>query len=265
MRQVVCISWGTKYGAPYVNRLFAMVRRNLAGPFRFVCFTDRADGMADGVEALPLPPMEAEVPARPGQWGKSRLWAERLADLEGPFLFLDLDVVILGDLAPFFEHGASGDVILARNPNTPFERLGQTSVYRAPVGALSPLRDMFLAAPLEVQARYRFEQRFVTREAPGGVSFWPRGWVVHYRHHCRRTFPLNYALAPRPPAGARIVIFAGGMNPPEAIAGKGWGAAPVGARAHLAATFTERRRGSVARHLRAFVRPAPWVAEAWRE
>ena len=40
---------------------------------------------------------------------------------------------------------------------------------------------------------------------------------------------------------------------------------PVGARAHLAARFTPRRRGSVARHLGAYVRPAPRVAEAWRE
>lgn len=32
--------------------------------------------------------------------------------------------MIPGDLAPFFEVGAPQDVILARNPNTPFERLG---------------------------------------------------------------------------------------------------------------------------------------------
>lgn len=63
MRPVVRISWGTKYGAPYVNRLHGMVRRNLAGPFRFVCVTDADAGLAEGVEAHPLPPMEGEVPA----------------------------------------------------------------------------------------------------------------------------------------------------------------------------------------------------------
>lgn len=86
MRPVVCISWGTKYGAPYVNRLHGMVRRNLAGPFRFVCITDADAGLAEGVEAHPLPPMEGEVPVRPGQCGKSRLRTGRLADLKGPFL-----------------------------------------------------------------------------------------------------------------------------------------------------------------------------------
>ena len=38
-------------------------------------------------------------------------------------------------------------MILARNPNTPFEKLGQTSLFRFPVGKLAPLREMFLADP----------------------------------------------------------------------------------------------------------------------
>lgn len=70
------------------------------------------------------------------------------------------------DLAPFFEHGAPGDVILVRNPNTPFERLGRTSVYRAPVGALASLRAAFLSDPPGMRARHRFDQRIVTRHAP---------------------------------------------------------------------------------------------------
>ncbi len=69
---------------------------------------------------------------------------------------------------------------------------------------------------------YRFEQRFVTREAPGGVSFWPRGWVRHFRAECTRTLPLNFLLPPRLPAGTRVVIFPGNMQPPHAAAGH-WG------------------------------------------
>ena len=45
MKQVICISWGPKYGAPYVNRLYAMVARNLTPPFSFTCFTDDAGGL----------------------------------------------------------------------------------------------------------------------------------------------------------------------------------------------------------------------------
>jgi len=54
-RIVLCMKWGTKYGPEYVNRLYGMVRRHLKGDFRFVCLTDRSDGVRpDG--ALPADP-----------------------------------------------------------------------------------------------------------------------------------------------------------------------------------------------------------------
>ena len=65
-------------------------------------------------------------------------------------------------------------MILARNPNTPLERLGQTSIFRFPVGKLLPLQEKFLADPQGVADTYQFEQRFVTREAPGGVALLAR-------------------------------------------------------------------------------------------
>ena len=30
---IICMKWGTKYGAEYVNRLYNMVKRNLTLPF----------------------------------------------------------------------------------------------------------------------------------------------------------------------------------------------------------------------------------------
>ena len=267
MRQVICTRWGDKYGPLYVNRLFGMVSRHLDGPFRFVCFTDDASGLREGVETRPLPPLGCEPPTGThGIWGKSRLWSADLGGLRGPVLYLDLDVVILGDLSGFFEHGRPDDVILARNPNTPFERLGQTSIYRMPVGALAPLREAFLADPQGIATRYRFEQRFVSRHAPGGIGFWPRGWVAVFKWHCVPTFPLNYALAPRRPRGAKVVLFPGPLNPPDAIAGR-WRAeiATRGPLDHLRALRDGRRVETRREHLRHYVKPAPWVAEAWRE
>ena len=54
-RNVICIKWGDKFGADYVNRLYKMVEKNLTLPHRFVCFTDNSDGILDGVEIRPLP------------------------------------------------------------------------------------------------------------------------------------------------------------------------------------------------------------------
>jgi hypothetical protein len=200
-----------------------------------------------------------------GQWGKSRLWMPDLGGPTGPLLFLDLDVVVTGPLDDFFAWGDPDDVVMARNPDQPFERLGQSSIYRFPVGKLAPLREMFQADPQGVADRYHWEQRFLTRNAPDGVRFWPRSWVRHFRRHCVRTFPLNYVLAPRLPKGARVVIFPGRLNPPDAIAGRWTEKDPVRPpRDHIIAGLRGERRKTLAKHLRHYSLPAPWVAEHWR-
>lgn len=265
-RQVLCIRWGHKYGPDYVNRLFAMVRRNLDG-FDFVCLTDDPTGLDPRIHALPLPDLGCDYPdVRRGIWGKARLWRSDIG-VTGPVLFIDLDMVVTGRLEPFFDHGEPDDVILARNPSTPFERLGQTSIYRFPVGKLQPLHDAFLADPTGIARRYRYEQRFVTRNAPGGVTFWPRRWVSHFRHDCVWFFPLNYVLPPRLPRDARVVMFAGDLNPPDAIAGRYSKRLPAGEgpRAHLRTALRHPHyAGQRIRGVRQYLRPTRWVAEAWR-
>jgi hypothetical protein len=243
------------------------VARNLTPPFAFTCFTDTAEGIRSEVRCEPLPALDVAMPTgTKGIWPKARLWSARLADMEGPVLFMDLDLVVTGSLDGFFEYGEPDGVILARNTNTPFERLGQTSLFRFPVGKLLPLQEKFLADPQGTADRYQFEQRFVTREAPGGIDLWPAPWVRHFRRDCTRTFPLNYVLPPRLPADARVVIFPGGLLPTHAIAGR-WGRhyTPRSRRAHLAGLFAADRPDPPLRYLRHFLLPSPWVADAWAE
>jgi len=266
-KQVICIRWGKKYGVDYVNHLYAMVGRNITPPFDFYCITDDSDGLAPGIQPISLPNLGCEMPkVRQGIWGKSRLWRPDLGGLSGPVLFMDLDLVITGNLDEFFEHGDPDDVILTRNPNTPFERLGQTSLFRFPIGKLEPLRAAFLAAPQEIAETYVFEQRFVTRRAPGGVTFWPKGWVATFKWHCVRQFPLNFFLPPKLAPGTKAVIFPGGLNPPDAIAGRWNLHTPVmGRLQHIKAGVRGEREGSLLRHIRHFILPAKWVEDAWRE
>ena len=175
-----------------------------------------------GYAVRPLPDFDYTAPTNTlGKWPKSRLWGD-LGDITGTVLFLDLDVVVVGNLDDFFSFGDPDDTVLATNPQSvkPFEKLGQTSVYRMRVGKLAGLQDIFRADPQAIADEYRFEQRFVTRRAPGGVKFWPKGWVVHFRADCVPAFPLRYWRTPQVPDGAKIVIFAGSLNPPDAIAGR---------------------------------------------
>jgi hypothetical protein len=266
-KQIICINWGTKYGAAYVNRLYGMVARNLTPPFTFTCFTDNDTGIRAEVRSVPLPDLSCDLPVgTKGIWNKARLWSESLGDLCGPVLFLDLDLVVTSRLDDFFEFGQDDEVVLARNPNTLLERLGQTSVYRFPVGKLAPLKVRFEADPQAIANEYRFEQRFVTRNAPGGVRFWPSNWVRHFRHDCVRSFPMNYFYAPKLPSNTKIVIFPGPLNPPEAIEGCWQEGAPVLAPvAHLRATFSKNRQEGILKHLRHYSLPCRWIADHWVE
>ncbi|WP_341211847.1 glycosyl transferase [uncultured Limimaricola sp.] len=265
IKQVICINWGTKYGAPFINRLYGMVARNITPPFSFTCFTDNREGIRGEVNCQDLPPLDVEMPRNSkGIWPKARLWGPKLGDLSGPVLFMDLDLVVTGSLDDFFTHGDPDDVILSRNPNTPLEKLGQTSVFRFPVGKLVSLQERFRADPQGIADEYRFEQRFVTRNAPGGAKLFPAAWVRHFRMHCRRPFPLNYLVPPKLPSDARIVIFPGGLHPTHAIEGHYPPYAPSSASEHLRGLFSGVRQDRPLRYLRHYIRPSPWVEEHWR-
>lgn len=264
-KQVICISWGTKYGAAYVNRLYGMVARHITPPFTFTCFTDTRDGVRPEVQLRELPPLPCEMPRNtPGKWPKSRLWGRELGGLSGPVLFIDLDVVVTGSLDDFFTYGDPDRVILAHNAAKPFHRLGQTSIFRFPVGKLAPLQAILAEDPQGIGQRYRYEQYFVTKNAPGGVDLWPRAWVRHFRIQCVRPFPLNLVTQPRKPRDARVVIFAGDLNPADAVAGR-WSPdhpADLSIGEHLAHV---RRTGGGFKALRSYVKPTGWVRDAWSE
>lgn len=267
LKQVICINWGTKYGPRYINRLYGMVARNITPPFTFTCFCDDPAGIRDEVRTEPLPPLDVEMPTGTlGIWPKARLWGPELADLEGPVVFFDLDLVITGNLDGFFEYGDPNGVVLSRNPTKPLERLGQTSLFRFPVGSLVELQNKFRADPQGVADTYRFEQRFVTQNAPGGVELFPAAWVRHFRRQCMRPFPINLFQPPRLPRDTRVVIFPGHLLPDDAIAGRYRKKNPHKPVAeHLGDALRKPGLRGKIDHMRHYMKPAPWVADAWRD
>jgi hypothetical protein len=266
IKQIICIKWGTKYGADYANKLYGMVSRNITPPFRFVCFTDDTTDVRSEIECQELPPLDITMPTNTlGKWPKSRLWGEKLGDLTGNVLFLDLDVIVVDSLDPFFEYGKPDDIVLSYNPSNPLERLGQTSCFRFQVGSLISLQEKFKADPQGIADEYRFEQRFVTRNAPGGVKLFPKAWVAHFRRKCRQPFPLNYFKTPKIPKGARIIIFPGDLYPTDAISGRYNPNAADNIKDHLKRIKEPKNLKKPLRHLRHFILPVDWIEKYWKE
>jgi len=88
---VICVKWGTKYGPDYVNKLYNGIKRNTTKPFTFLCFTDNADGLEQGIKAVPLKENWK------GWWGKATLFSKDCG-LEGRNFFIDLDMIITGNI-----------------------------------------------------------------------------------------------------------------------------------------------------------------------
>ena len=245
-RHVLCMKWGTKYGPEYVNRLYGMVRRHLSGSFNFVCLTDDATGIRPEVQCLPIPPLNLHLKPgqRDGAWKKLTTFDADLHGLRGTALFLDVDVVIVGSLDAFFEY--PGDFLIIHDYPR-FWRFGKritgnSSVYRFQLGAHADVLEYFRTHMEEVQANNRNEQTFLSRylHKQGKLAYWPTGWCPSFKYHGIPTWPLNYWREPCVPEGARIMIFHGECNPPDALAGR-----------------RNKRLG--------FIRPARWVAQHWRE
>ena len=252
---IVCLKWGTRYPAFYVNRLYAGVKRNLKRPFRFVCFTNESAELVPGVEVQPIPPPPAGLGERkwPTVYTKLALFKDGCGDLTGPTLFLDIDQVIVGDMDRFFDY-KPGEFCIIHNwierRKLLFRRrpkIGNSSCFRFEAGKMNRVWETF-AADLDFaydQRRFATEQAFMTH-AVGlkHVNWWPEEWVASFKRVCHRVFPLNLFLKPKPPKGASILCFHGNPNPEAAIAG-----------------FQVHRGKNVPLHQRTL--PADWILGLW--
>lgn len=179
-RVIVCMKWGTKYGPEYVNRLYGMVARHLRGAFQFVCLTDSSAGVRSEVRCLPIPSLDLPPGIPERGWTKLTTFEADLHGLRGTALFLDLDVVIVGDITPFFEQ--PGEFLIIHDWKRPWRITGNSSVYRWRLGAHAAVLAEFRATHEAVRARLRNEQAFLSEfmKREGLMSYWPAHWCQNF-------------------------------------------------------------------------------------
>ena len=217
-KNVICIKWGTKFGPQYVNRLYNMVERNLTIPHRFICFTDNAEGLVDGIEVRPLPFLNDEgLPEK--AWKKLGLFSNNLGDLEGEALFLDLDVVIRDNIDCFFEN--EGEFYIIKDWDFENDIIGNSSVFKFIVNKHQDIIDNFYKEGADIRKRYKNEQAFLSYQMKdkGLLKYWDKSWCVSFKRNCLQPFPLNFFKQPNEPMNAKIVVFHGRPNPEQALKG----------------------------------------------
>ena len=92
----------------------------------------------------------------------------------------------------------------------------------------------------QVKNEVRHEQAYLSREIDklGKLEYWPDDWVPSFKYKCCPSWLKSWFVCPSIPLGARIILFHGLPNPPEAIIG---------------------RSGKWYRH----IQPSPWIKDYW--
>jgi hypothetical protein len=216
---IICIKWGKKFPADYVNRLYGMVARNLTIPFRFTCFTEIAEGIREevSIQALPELKLPDGIPER--GWRKLGVLSENFGQLQGKVLFLDLDVVIVSNIDCFFTQ--PGDFLIAHDKKRPKKLEGNSSVFRFTIGEHKEILSKFEENFDNIRQEVRHEQAYLSREIykKNMLEFWPDDWVPSFKYKCAPSWLTSWFKAPGIPQNAKIILFHGLPNPPEAIKG----------------------------------------------
>ena len=245
---VMTIKWGAKYGPHFVNKLYGGVKRNLRRDFRFVCFTDDSDGIRDEVETYPLPQVNRRAVGKFRNGKKQGLFQSGIGDLEGPCLYFDLDVIIVGSIDCFFDYLPTkfcickewlppNKILLHKLKGEPIG--ANSSVFRFEANTMQFIVDRLDAEP-EITKRFQLEQRWLSYIANDIINWWPRHWVKSFKHR-QPVYPLSFLLPPKLPRGCRVMAFNGPLLPSDAV------------------------NGRISRSPRQVCRPAPWAAKHWVE
>jgi len=231
----LCFKWGKGYPATYTNILYRALTDMMRTPFRFVCMTDDATLLSNGIETIPFPDIAMpQADWAKGMWPKLCAFAPGLFADGTPVLMLDVDIVVLKDPQPFIDRIQldPGLHISLDFPDTLprlFPKLfgkpvaSNSSVVGFLAGTQQHLFDDFKDKSLSDLAHIRNDQNFIHQNATGRVH-WPLGWVHSFKRSCVYHFPLNLIRGVPKPDG-HIVIFHGTPNPQDLIGPgfKRWG------------------------------------------
>jgi len=226
---VVCMRWGAAFPADYVRVLYHGVKRNLSREFDFVCLSDDAKPVCDGVRVVPIPPVH--VPKEKwaeGFWPKLTVFKPGLLPAGRPVLFLDLDVLILRALDPVLdrlEQRRGLHMLREWNPGLwnllprflrP-DRGGQSSLFAFYPEEQVSIYEKFAREDAAGVFSTHIDQLFISRNA-NRLSYLPHHWAASFRRHCVHYYPLNLLFKRiGKPRRALVVVFHGRPKPADLI------------------------------------------------
>ena len=120
-----CVCYGNKYAPEYVQKLYNMVTRNSTKNINFFVFTDhvKMEKMIEGnINVRQFPQHHLN-----GWWNKMQLFHPDV--LQGDTLYMDLDVVITGNIDCFFDYEPEADFV-GMNDFNPDTKIFNSSIFK---------------------------------------------------------------------------------------------------------------------------------------
>ena len=212
------MKWGSRYGSDFVNKLNSSIKRHTSKPTKLICFTDESNGIDADVIIKPLPNIKLPETISLTPWRKLSVWQYPLYSLEGDILFLDLDLVITGNLDRFFDY-KPGYYCVIENWTQIGENIGNTSCFRFPAGKYEFVFNQFQKNPVKIWKKYRIEQIYLSSQIKDQV-FWPTDWCKSFKHNLLPRWPFRIWKPAKLPKETSIVAFTGKPDPDDVIKGK---------------------------------------------
>ena len=175
-----CVCYGKKYSVEYVQKLYNMVQRNTTLEHNFFIFTDNMEMEIDGHVNIRTFPETLN-----GWWNKMQLF--RPDTLDGDTLYMDLDVVITGNIDCFFNYEPEADFI-GMNDFNPDTKIFNSSVFKfKPEAMKSKLWQPFTDDRTK-WLRYSGDQNVISDLIIGhpGTRSFPDSWTQSYKWYDRK-------------------------------------------------------------------------------
>ena len=212
------MKWGARYGPEFVNRLYKSINKHTKRPTKVYCFTDNSKDIDKNIICKPLPEINLPRTIALTPWRKLSVWQFPLENLMGDVLFLDLDLIITGNLDQFFDY-KPGHYCVIENWTQIGQNVGNTSCFRFPVGKYAFIFDDFKKNPVQVWKKYHIEQIYLSRKIKD-QTFWPSEWCKSFKHNLLPNWPLRIWQPAKLPQKTSIVAFTGKPDPDDVINGR---------------------------------------------
>jgi len=175
---IICVKWGNKYTAQYVNVLKSMCARHSTVPYQFHCVTEDPKGLDLDINVIPLP----NLPGIKTWWSKLYMFSPELP-IQGNILYFDLDVVIFRNIDQLFSHNPKKFMIIRdfNRCRVPDWNSSNSSCMRWQKGQLDYIWNEFIPNPSKVMQSNHGDQDWITKRANDDINHWPDEWIRSYK------------------------------------------------------------------------------------